>query len=478
MVSTIWFIALPLGLAFILPFRGLGHTKRDLTIIPLVLTIVLGGLLFLFRLAVTSPVLEGFVLDPPLGISFRMGATEFLFLMIVIGSAFLIALNIYGEKNDIFKGYQFPLIFSLFLTGAIGIILTGDLFNLFIFWEILSIAAYLLTTLEGKSRSFEGGIKYLLTGALSSVFILIAVSLIYYSAGTMDMVELGRLIPALPSGFKALIFLCLFIGFAIEAEIFPLNLWAPDVFEASESRAGGLFSSIAVKTAAFALLRLFFVLFGGAEIAGYSFFTVLLVLALATLIIAEFAAFHQSNLKRMLGYSSIGQVALALTALSLATESALTAGLFHLLNHSLIKVLLFSLAAFFIRKAGSESIADFKGMGRKFPVAGLFFTIGALAVAGFPPFSPFASKMAILKALMDGGHFIVLTGILVATVVEVGYYFKVIQVLYAPVEKTEKEKIKPMVLFSWFVPAALLTGLGIYPSVIMKYISLAAGALF
>jgi formate hydrogenlyase subunit 3/multisubunit Na+/H+ antiporter MnhD subunit len=227
----------------------------------------------------------------------------------------------------------------------------------------------------------------------------------------------------------------------------------------------------------YAVARVIFTIFGA-----QSFLLFLALLAILTLLVGEMCAFSQNNIKRMLAYSSIGQIGLILFALAIATSYAVTGGLFQLVSHTLSKALLFLAVGYMIYQTGSLEISAFEGMGKKMPLTCLAFTIGAFSLVGLPPFIGFPSKFLIVRAALvtKEMYFCVLIGLaLLGTVIEGAYFFRVVQVLYFKGEKPNPErKEAPIVaLIPMFIFVVLIVVVGIYPNLVTDVLNSAASEL-
>jgi multicomponent Na+:H+ antiporter subunit D len=257
--------------------------------------------------------------------------------------------------------------------------------------------------------------------------------------------------------------LVLFItGLGVEGAIFPLNAWLPDAHSSAPATISAILSGIAIKIGIYAIARVVFTIFGAANI-----FLFLVLLGLLTLLVGELSAFSQNNIKRLLAYSSIGQIGLILFALGIGTNYAVTGGLFQLITHAFSKALLFLATGYMIYRTGSMEISSLEGMGRKMPLSSLGFTIGAFSLIGLPPFVGFASKFLVIRSALERHSLLytVFIGIvLLGTVVEAAYFFKVIQVLYFKGGRQERKREAPIrALIPMAILILLIIGIGVYP---------------
>ncbi|MEA3499489.1 MAG: proton-conducting transporter membrane subunit [Candidatus Marinimicrobia bacterium] len=476
-LNPVLLIAVPLGLAFLTPLLGL-ISKKIAKWLPVV------G--FLFNLIVALSILPhvlkqpiivkiaGFA--PPFGINLFAGPVGMLLATLIALTGLLVA--IYAMKY-INEGAQqkYHILFLLLLTGATGVVLTGDIFNLFVFFEILCISSYALVAYLGNRAGIESAVKYLIQGSIGSSLLLIGIGLLYGQFGTLNMADLARQIfdYTEPSVFVPMVLMI--TGLGIEAAIFPLNAWLPDAHSSAPSSISAILSGIAIEVGLYAVIRVLFTIFDVSN-----FFMFFVFLGVLTILIGEMSAFSQKNIKRMLAYSSIGQIGLIVFAFSISTQFGVTGGLFQMISHTLGKALLFLSAGYMIYRTGSMEISSFEGIGKKMPLTALLFTIGTLSIIGLPPFIGFSSKFLIIKAALAKGEllFTILVAIvLLGTVIEGTYFFKVIQTMYFKDENKEIVKKESPVtgLIPMFIFAGLIIFIGIFPNFVMKILNPAASEL-
>lgn len=476
MVATL-LVALPFLGAFLIPLVGMGSKRIAYSIPAIVLLADLGIALSLLPQALRAPIvvsISGWA--PPLSINFYIGPLGLGLAILISLLGFSVAVYGVGYIHAEPKEKYHMLVLTL-ITGAIGMVLTGDIFNLFVFFEILSLSSYALTGYNRDRAGTEAAVKYLIQGSIGSSFILIGIALLYGALGTLNMADLAaRMATGDPmTMFLALSFLL--VGFGIEAAIFPLNAWLPDAHSSAPSSVSAILSGIAIETGAYAVARIVYTVFPGQGIM-----LVLAIIGIVTLLMGEMAAFHQhDDVKRMLAYSSIGQMGLIVFAFGIASQAGAFAALFQLVSHTLAKGILFLAVGYMIYRAGSRRISAFAGLGRRMPVTGAMVAIAVLSLIGVPPFTGFMSKLAVVKAgLMQ--HSAAYTGmvvlVLVATVIEVGYLLRFLQVLFFAAPETDEVAELPL---SAAVPiailAALIIAVGIYPQMITGLLHQAAAGL-
>lgn len=478
MVNPILLIVIPLGLAFTIPLFGL-ISKKIIKFIPVVA--------LLFNLVVTI-ILLPYVLEepvhiyisgfrPPFCINLFVGPVSLIFATLIALVGFIVSIY---SINYIQKGAQekYHILYLLLLTGATGVVLTGDIFNLFVFFEILCISSYSLVAYWGDKAGTESAIKYLIQGALGSSFILIGIGLLYAQFGTLNMANIANNIDSIKSISIFTPLVLMITGFGVEAAIFPLNAWLPDAHSSAPSSISAILSGIAIEVGLYAIVRIIFTVFGASGILPF-----LLLIGVLTLIIGELCAFSQENIKRMLAYSSIGQIGLIIFAISLATAEGISGGLFQIISHTLSKALMFLAVGYMIYRSGSMDISSLKGMGEKMPFTSLAFTIGAISLIGLPPFIGFPSKFLIVKAALfkqELLYIILIALVLLVTIIEAAYFFRVIQYIYFKGDKDHlktQEEAPAIVLISLLIFIGLIIGVGIYPKMLVDVLHASAEEL-
>ena len=477
MVNPVLLIAVPLGLAFAVPLVALFWKAGTKYIPPIAFAFNLVVSLLLFEKALVNPVVVSIGgWQPPFCINLVAGPVGVLFSAIIalVGLVVSVYALDYIREGAVEK---YHMLYMLLLTGATGVVLTGDIFNLFVFFEILCISSYALVAYLGDRGGIESAVKYLIQGSVGSSLLLIGIGLLYGQFGTLNMADIARNIESVSPISIFVPMVLIVTGLGVEAAIFPLNAWLPDAHSSAPSSISAILSGIAIEVGLYAVVRVIFTIFGASSILLF-----LALLGILTLLIGEMCALTQSNIKRMLAYSSIGQIGLILFALAIATSYAVTGGLFQLVSHTLSKALLFLAAGYMIYRAGSLDISALEGMGRKMPLTCLAFTIGVFSLVGLPPFVGFASKFTIVRGALatEETIFVVLIGLaLLGTVIEGAYFFRVVQVLYFKGEQSipEKKEAPIVALVPMFVLVALIIVIGIYPRLVTSVLNSAASEL-
>lgn len=476
MVSPVLLIAVPLGLAFAIPLFGFISKKIEKCIPPVAMAFNL-----LFSISLIPRVLKHPIVvkiggwPPPFCINLVADAVSVLFSVLIALTGLLV--SIYA-LDYIREGptEKYHTLYLLLLVGATGIVLTGDIFNLFVFFEILCISSYALVAYLGDKAGVESGIKYLIQGSIGSSLILLGVGFLYAMFGSLNIAGIANEITSIDSTALFIPLALLVTGFGVEGALFPLNGWLPDAHSSAPSSISAILSAIAIEVGVYAIARVMFTLFGASEL-----FPFLAMLGILTLLVGEVSAFSQDNIKRMLAYSSIGQIGLIVFGLSIATAHGVAGGLLQAVSHTLGKSLLFLATGYMIYRTGSMNISALKGMGKRMPFTSLAFTIGAFSLVGLPPFIGFASKFLIIKAalLKQGSLFFVLSIlVLLATVIEGAYFLKVCQNIHFKGESDPEEEEAPLVaLIPMLILASLIIIIGIYPDLVSDFLNTGASGL-
>jgi len=477
MVNPVLLIVVPLGLSFAVPLFGL-ISKRIEKYVPIT------ALIFnLFVSALLIPkVIQGPIIvfiggfRPPFGINLVAGPVGILFSALIALVGLLV--SIYA-LDYIREGATqlYHMLYLLLLTGATGVVLTGDIFNLFVFFEILCISSYALVAYLGNRAGIESAVKYLIQGAIGSSLMLIGIGLLYGLFGTLNMADIARNIDSVSSISIFVPLVLLITGLGVEAAIFPLNAWLPDAHSSAPSSVSAILSGIAIKVGLYAVVRVIFTIFGASSILQF-----LVFLGLVTLLIGEVSAFSQNNIKRLLAYSSIGQIGLIVFALGMGISHGVVGGLFQLISHALSKALLFLAVGYMIYRSGSMDISKLEGMGKRMPLTSLAFTIGAFSLVGLPPFIGFPSKFLIIRAALSKHELlytVLVAFVLLGTVIEGAYFFRVVQVLYFKGNPTDlqREEAPVQALIPIFILIVLIVMVGVYPKPMTAILNSASSEL-
>ncbi len=403
-----------------------------------------------------------------------------LFLALVaVGLGALVSLFSvsYMERfEDLDKYYSLLLIM---IAGIVGIGLAGDLFNLFIFFEVMAIPSYILVAFEkDRWEPVEAAIKYIIMSVFGSLMALLGISIIFMYTGRLDLSTLS-LYTADMDPLKAIGAVSLIImGFGVKAAIVPLHTWLPDAHSAAPSGISAMLSGIIIEAGLITLIKTLMVL---PEIGSG---LVLIIFGIASMFVGNFIAIVQRDLKRMLAYSSIAQmgyilmaVGLAFTYLLTAGEYGLRGGFFHILNHAVMKGGAFLCAGAILYSIGTRDLEEMKGIGRKLPLVGVAFALFGFALAGVPPLNGFVSKFFICKAGVDAGAWgiVAMVLLIINSLLSLCYYLPAINKILFSSDVSERVKEAKKVPVTISVPIILMVvptvAFGIYPEFGLKVVN-------
>jgi len=426
------FIAIPLVTAFVLPVFG-KKGKDAATVLANVATI---SLLVLAVASIgQSGVYEIGKWSIPLGINLVLDGLSSLVLLAisVVSAAAMLFSARYMEQYTAKSKYL--SLFLLMVAGMNGVALSGDIFNLFVFLEIASLASYALVGFGCEHEELEASFKYMVLGSIGSIFILFAVALVYGNTGALNMAYVSDAIQS--SGLNAgLTFaLALFIvGFGLKAALVPFHAWLPDAHPSAPAPISAMLSGILIKTLGiYALARVVFNVFGVSVSIGW----LLVVLGLLSMVAGAFLAIGQWDFKRLLAYSSISQIGYVILGIGLGgliiakynnlpwASLAILGGLFHLVNHAVYKSLLFLTSGSVQMSTGTRQLKQMGGLAEKLPFTRTTCTIASASIVGIPPFSGFWSKLILVVAAVQAGFYWVAAIIVFVSLCTLIMYLKV-----------------------------------------------------
>jgi len=402
----------------------------------------------------------------PWGIEYRVDmAGALMILIITIIGAVVMPYARRSVAHEIPKKLTglFYTCYLLCLTGLLGIVVTGDAFNLFVFLEISSLSSYVLISMGSTRRALTAAFQYLVMGTIGATFILIGIGLLYMMTGTLNMTELSQRIPEVANTRTIQVaFAFVTVGVSIKLALFPLHQWLPNAYTFSPSVVSAFIAATATKVGVYVLLRFFFTVFG----ISFSFNAmhvgeILMLLAVAAILIASLVAIFQDNIKRMLAWSSIAQIGYIILGISLATSDGVTAGMLHLFNHALIKCALFLAMGCIFLRLGSVELKDMHGLARQMPWTMAAFVAGGLSLVGIPLTAGFISKWYLVSAVLTDGYWPLAVLILVSSLLALIYIWRVVEAAYFYVPGATMHTVKEAPA-SMLVPVWLLIGANFY----------------
>ena len=398
-----------------------------------------------------------------------------LVFIVALLNLLIIIYSLVYINRDISKYYTLLFV----LTAALnGMVLTGDLFNLFVCVEIVSIVSYALVAFRRTKAAYEASFKYIIIGTLGSFFVLLAIILTYQQTGTLNLAQLVRDSQNIADISKTAIISLFLIGFGSKFALVPLHTWLPDAHPAAPSSISALLSGIVIKGYLYAWLRTLLVLSNPSQILSSSLNLILIYFGVVTLLVGHLLALQQQNLKRLLAYSSISQIGYIMIGIATFTKQGMSGAVFHIVNHAVVKSALFLTAGIFSEKLKAKKIKDLVGSGYKAPVMGLSFTVAAVTIIGLPPFNIFISKWLIALSAVKAGFIIPAGTILLGSILALTYYLKVIKVIYTK-EKSEYQRltIKWQLKFPVIILTVFCLGIGLFPQMLVPKLKQAVGYL-
>ena len=408
--------------------------------------------------------------DAPFGIVYKVDQLSAYVLCVIsfIGAVILpyARRSIAAEIDEPAQSWYITM-YLLCLGGLLGIVITGDAFNAFVFLEVSSLSTYVLIALGRHRRALLASYQYLIMGTIGATFYIIGVGLLYLVTGTLNFDDLShRLSTAVAdpgmrnATLTALGFIV--VGLALKLALFPMHVWLPNAYAYAPSVATAFLAGTATKAAIYLLIRVTFSVFGTAlSIEALPIPDLLMVLSLAAMFLASFSAVFENNAKRMLAYSSVAQVGYIMLGVALANQASMTGSLAHIANHAIMKTALFlALGAVFFR-IGSVLYSDMAGIGRKMPLTMAAFAIAGIGLMGTPGTSGFISKWYLAIGAIDAGLYSVVFMIVASSLISVVYIGRITEVVWfrepSPAAATAKEA--PL---SMLIPLWLLAGLTVY----------------
>ncbi|WP_407940201.1 Na+/H+ antiporter subunit D [Nakamurella leprariae] len=286
--------------------------------------------------------------------------------------------------------------FLILATGVSNAFLAGDLFNLFVSFEILLTASYVLLTLGGTTERLRAGAPYIVVSLLSSLIFLSGVAMVYAATGTVNLADLATKIDSVPPGIKATIAAILLTAFGVKAAVFPMSAWLPDSYPTAPAPVTAVFAGLLTKVGVYAIIRVQTLLFPG------MFTTVLMVAAGATMLVGILGAIVQPGIKRMLSFTLVSHIGYMLFGVAIGSEAGVAAAIYYVAHHILVQTALFLGAGLIERVAGSTVLARLGGLAAAAPVLAVLFFIPAMNLAGVPPFSGFLGKVGLFEAALEG----------------------------------------------------------------------------
>lgn len=393
---------------------------------------------------------------PPWGIEYRVDLANAYVLLIVAAISSIVMPFAHRSVIAEVPESKISLFYSMYLlclTGLLGITITGDAFNVFVFLEISSLSSYVLISLGRDRRALTAAFQYLIMGTIGATFYLIGIGLLYHATGSLNIYDLANLVKGV-DGLRTVhtAFAFLIIGIAIKAAVFPLHFWLPNAYCYAPSVVTAFLAATATKVSIYVLIRVVFTLFG----VSYSFDVIglgviLAPLAVIAMLVASLVAIFQTNVKRLLAYSSVAQIGYMILGISLGSAAGLTASLVHLFNHAVIKGSLFLVLGCVYLRLRTVELRELAGLGQAMPLTMAAFVLGGLSLIGVPLTTGFISKWLLIQAVIEQVHWVYAVIIVLSSILAIVYVWRVVEVVYfhdrpedaAPVEEAPISMLVP-----------------------------------
>ncbi|WEG09004.1 Na+/H+ antiporter subunit D [Microbacterium horticulturae] len=310
----------------------------------------------------------------------------------------------YADGDDDTPVTIFHPTYLILSAGIFTTFIAGDLFNMYVGFEILLVASYVLITLGGTESRIRTGVVYIVVSLVSSILFLAAIAIIYAAVGTVNMAQIAERMGQLPASTQLVLHLMLLIAFAIKAAVFPLSFWLPDSYPTAPAPVTAVFAGLLTKVGVYAMIRTETQLFPSSDVN-----TLLLIVGLATMVIGILGALAQAELKRILSFTLVSHIGYMVFGLAIATPAGLGAVAYYIVHHIVVQTTLFLAIGLIERRAGSTSILKVKGLMRAAPLLAVLFFIPAINLGGLPPFSGFIGKYALFAAAAQVGTPLMMT---------------------------------------------------------------------
>jgi multicomponent Na+:H+ antiporter subunit D len=365
---------------------------------------------------------------PPWGIEFYIDHLNAFIAVVVTFISFLgVIFSKTNVENDLpNKEGAFYSLFLLLITGLLGIVLTGDMFNLFVFLEVASLSSYALIAM-GEKGAMYASFRYLLIGTVGASWYLLGVGYLYIVTGSLNMANLSELLPALYQSKAVLVgFAFILFGVGIKMALFPLHAWLPDAYTYAPSAVSAMVAPLMTKVMIYVVIRVIFTVFRPEfAVDMIQATSILSWFGVLAILFGGIMALSQTDFKRMLCYIIVGEIGYIVGGVGIANATALKGAIFHILNDALMMVCLFFVAGMVMHRTNGHRISDFKGIFRKMPFAAIIFTVGALAVIGVPPTGGFFSKWYLLLGGIEAKHWGFVVALLISTLINVALFARV-----------------------------------------------------
>ncbi|MCR9087134.1 MAG: Na+/H+ antiporter subunit D [Rhodobacteraceae bacterium] len=405
-----WILALPLLIPFVTAIAVFLLSNSPKMSARVSLAGSLAGLvaaLFLFAEVASTGVVAGQMGGWPAPFGITLVADMLSAIMVVITAITAVAVALYalGEIGAEQSRLGYHALFQVLIGGVSGAFLTGDLFNLYVWFEVMLISSFGLLILGGRPEQIDGAVKYVALNLVSTILFLSGIGLLYGETGTLNMADLSRVVAEHPDqGMMTLIALLFMIAFGVKSAVFPLFFWLPASYHTPGFAVSAVFAGLLTKVGVYSLIRAFTLIFVSQPEVTH---TILLWVAGFTMVTGVLGAAAQSEFRRILSFHIVSQIGYMVLGLALFTPLALVGSVFYLVHHIIVKANLFLISGISQRMTGSGELYRIGGLYAAAPLLAALFLIPAFSLAGFPPLSGFWAKYVLVKASLDADAWII-----------------------------------------------------------------------
>ena len=404
----------------------------------------------------------------PLTIEYRLDALNLFVLFIVniiaLATLFFAKSSVPSEIEERHVSWFYAM-FLLCQAGLLGMALTNDAFNMFVFMEISSLASYVLVAMGRDRRALLAAYQYLIVGTIGATFFVIGIGFLYLTTGTLNLTDMAQKLVSESETDERQLFVgigFITVGLCLKLALFPLHLWLPKAYSYAPSAVSAFLAGTATKVAIYLVIRLYYSIFApefGSQL--WPAIEAFLVLSLAAMVLASLSAIYQSNAKKLLAFSSVAQIGYITLGLCLVNFDGLTGGIVHLMNHALVKTAAFIAMGAIYFRIGSVELKDMAGIGRTMPVTMAAFVVAGLGLIGVPATAGFISKWYLISGALERGLWPVVVIILISSGLAVVYVGKVVETAYfhAPTGAAAKTSDAP---FWIMAPLIFLAGSSVF----------------
>lgn len=397
-------VTLPLlGAAIALIAGRHRKTQVAVSVITLTLVLAIAAVLLVVVDAGDAPIAVS-VGNWPIPFGIVLYVDRLAALLVVVSSIVLLAVLLFSVGQGAADGDDdtpvsiFHPSYLILAAGIFTAFIAGDLFNLYVGFEILLVASYVLITLGSTESRIRTGVVYIVVSLVSSILFLAAIAVIYGALGTVNMIQISERMTQLPQQIQTVLHVLLLLAFSIKAAVFPLSFWLPDSYPTAPAPVTAVFAGLLTKVGVYAMIRTETLIFRENDVN-----FVLMIVALATMIVGVLGALAQAELKRILSFTLVSHVGYMVFGLAIATPAAIGATIYYMVHHIVVQTTLFLAVGLIERRAGSTSILRVKGQMRAAPVIAVLYFIPAVNLGGLPPFSGFIGKYALFDAAAEVG---------------------------------------------------------------------------